>query len=85
MRQVELGGVPIELTRLEFDLIDQFTADPQQVLTREQLMERVWGHNWFGGDHLVDVHIGNLRKKFAVVSDREIVRTVRGIGFCLAT
>ncbi len=75
----------LELTRIEFDLLDQFTANPNQVLTREQLMERVWGTDWFGDDHVVDVHIANLRKKIASVTDRKVLRTVRGVGYGLAS
>ena len=54
------------------------------MLTRAQLLDSVWGDNWFGGDHVVDVHIANLRKKLAEVSDLQIVRTVRGVGYGLA-
>jgi DNA-binding response OmpR family regulator len=83
-REVEIDGTALELTRIEFDLLDQFTANANQVLTREQLMERVWGADWFGDNHVVDVHIANLRKKIATLSDREFVRTVRGVGYGLA-
>lgn len=84
-REVEVDGVLLELTRIEFDLLDQFTANPNQVLTREQLMERVWGTDWFGDDHVVDVHIANLRKKIGSVTDRKVLRTVRGVGYGLAS
>ena len=84
-REVEVDDVLLELTRIEFDLLDQFTASPNQVLTREQLMERVWGTDWFGDDHVVDVHIANLRKKIASVTDRRVLRTVRGVGYGLAS
>ena len=84
-REVEVDGVLLELTRIEFDLLDRFTANPNQVLTREQLMERVWGTDWFGDDHVVDVHIANLRKKIASVTDRKVLRTVRGVGYGLAS
>ena len=83
-RQDEVSGVPVELTRIQFDLLDQLTSNPKQVLTRDQLMERVWGPDWFGDDHVVDVHIANLRKKLSAVTDRAIVRTVRGVGYGLA-
>ena len=83
-REVEVGGRQVDLTRIEFDLLDQLTSHPRQVLTRAQLLDTVWGDNWFGGDHVVDVHIANLRKKLAEVSDLQIVRTVRGVGYGLA-
>jgi DNA-binding response OmpR family regulator len=82
-REVEVGGQPVELTRIEFDLLDQLTANPRQVLTRSQLLDAVWGENWYGDDHVVDVHVANLRKKLASVTDRKIVRTVRGVGYGL--
>jgi DNA-binding response OmpR family regulator len=82
-REVTIAGVAVDLTRIEFDLLDQLTANPQQVLTRTQLLENVWGPNWYGDDHVVDVHVANLRKKLAGVTDRKIVRTVRGVGYGL--
>jgi len=84
-REVEVGGVLVDLTRIEFDLLDQFTANPNQILTRNQLLERVWGENWYSDDHVIDVHVANLRKKLATATDRQIVRTVRGVGYGLAT
>ena len=83
-REVEIAGAPVELTRIEFDLLDQLTTNAPQVLTRAQLLESVWGGDWYGDDHVVDVHIANLRKKLAQRTDRSIVRTVRGIGYGLA-
>jgi DNA-binding response OmpR family regulator len=83
-RECEIAGVPVDLTRIEFDLLDQMIANPRQVFTRRQLLEAVWGEGWFGDDHVVDVHIANLRKKLAAVTDRAVVRTVRGVGYGLA-
>jgi DNA-binding response OmpR family regulator len=84
-REVVFCGQQLDLTRIEFDLLDHLTANPRQVFTRAQLLEGVWGENWFGDDHVVDVHVANLRKKLASVSDRPVVRTVRGIGYGLAS
>ncbi len=84
-REVELSGKPVQLTRIEFDLLDQLTANPRQVMTRGQLLDAVWGEDWYGDDHIVDVHIANLRKKLATVSDRAVVRTVRGVGYGLVS
>lgn len=84
-REVDVDGEPVELTRIEFDLLDQLSANPNQVLTRSQLLELVWGDSWFGDDHVIDVHIANLRRKLAARTDRPIVRTVRGVGYGLAT
>ena len=81
-RVVTLDGAPLELTRIEFDLLDTFTAEPRIAFSRAQLLERVWGPNWFGDDHLVDVHVSNLRRKLADdPRDPDFVCTVRGVGY----
>jgi DNA-binding response OmpR family regulator len=82
--EVTVDKRPVELTRIEFDLLDTFTANPKTVFTRAQLLERVWGQNWFGDDHVVDVHVANLRKKLSSAGGPQVVRTVRGVGYGLA-
>jgi DNA-binding response OmpR family regulator len=84
LREVTVAGQHIELTRIEFDLLETLSADPREVFTREQLLERVWGPNWFGDDHVVDVHIANLRKKIDAADQSSRVRTVRGFGYSIA-
>jgi DNA-binding response OmpR family regulator len=84
-REVAVGGEPVELTRIEFDLLDNLSANPHQVLTRSQLLDLVWGETWFGDDHVIDVHIANLRKKLSAHTDQVVVRTVRGVGYGLAS
>jgi DNA-binding response OmpR family regulator len=81
-REVEVDGMPIDLTRIEFDLLHCMIAGPRQVFTRGQLLDAVWGDH-YGDDHVVDVHIANLRKKLAHATADPIVRTVRGIGYGL--
>jgi DNA-binding response OmpR family regulator len=81
-RVATLDGATLELTRIEFDLLDTFTAEPRVAFSRAQLLERVWGPNWFGDDHLVDVHVSNLRRKLADdPRDPDFVCTVRGVGY----
>src|SRR5215213_7009600 len=81
-REVVLGGSTLELTRIEFDLLDTLSASPRVAFTRAQLLERVWGENWFGDDHLVDVHVSNLRRKLADdPRSPDFVCTVRGVGY----
>jgi len=81
-REVLLEGAPIELTKLEFDLLPALSENPRLVLSRAQLLERVWGPGWFGDDHVVDVHIGNLRQKLGDdPRARRFIRTVRGVGY----
>jgi DNA-binding response OmpR family regulator len=81
-REVTLEGTALDLTRIEFDLLDTFTAEPRVAFSRAQLLERVWGPNWFGDDHLVDVHVSNLRRKLADdPRSPDFVCTVRGVGY----
>jgi len=82
-RRVTVAGDEIGLTKIEFDLLDVITERPNIVHTREMLRERVWGGDWFGDDHVVDVHIGNLRKKIDRGRKPSRIETVRGVGFRL--
>ncbi len=81
-REVSRNGQPVDLTTLEFDLLHALAAAPGRVLTREHLLERVWGWDYFGVDRVVDVHISNLRK---ILSDDpsapSLIATVRGVGY----
>jgi DNA-binding response OmpR family regulator len=77
-REVRVEGEPVELTKLEFDLLDVLAGNPRLVFSRTQLLEQVWGPGWFGDDHLVDVHVGYLRRK---LGNPELIRTVRGVGY----
>ena len=77
-RTVSVAGSPIELTGMEFDLLAFLAAHPGIVMSRERLLERVWGLEFPGGTRTVDVHVAQLRKKL----DRpELIRTVRGSGY----
>ncbi len=84
-REVETDGQLVELTRIEFDLLDALSASPKVVFTRAQLLERVWGPDWYADDHVVDVHVANLRKKIDRPGAKSIVRTVRGVGYGIST
>jgi len=80
-REVVKDGAPVALTRLEFELIDVLSESPRLVFTRKQLLERVWGPGWFGDEHVVDVHIANLRGKLGEDGTAaHSIRTVRGVG-----
>jgi DNA-binding response OmpR family regulator len=81
-REVWLKGGEVSLTAIEFDLLTALASRPGLVFTREQLLSRVWGEDYFGSDHLVDVHIANLRKKIeAEPANPRYVQTVRGVGY----
>jgi DNA-binding response OmpR family regulator len=84
-REVHVDGRPITLTRTEFDLLAALSEHPTRVLTRSALIADVWGRDWFGDVHLVDVHIGHLRRKLEDDAARpRFVRTVRGVGYRMA-
>jgi DNA-binding response OmpR family regulator len=81
-RDVRAGGRAVDLTRIEFDLLDALSGQPRVVFTRDQLLERVWGPTWFGDDHVVDVHLSKLRQKLGDdAQSPRYIRTVRGIGY----
>ncbi|MFZ0158372.1 MAG: response regulator transcription factor [Kineosporiaceae bacterium] len=81
-REVHLGEEAIELTRTEFDLLTTLSARPRLAFSRRRLVEEVWGEGWVGDEHLVDVHIGHIRRKLGDDPARpRYVRTVRGVGY----
>jgi DNA-binding response OmpR family regulator len=83
-REVRLDGQLVELTRLEFELLGALSERPRLVLSRRQLLERVWGPSWFGDEHVVDVHVANLRQKLADDPRApRFIRTVRGVGYAM--
>src|SRR5258706_524175 len=85
VRMASDGEERVDLTRIEFDLLAALCQRPRQVCSRGQLLETVWGPNWYGDTHVVDVHMSNLRRK---LGDRDrsirVIQTVRGVGFRLS-
>ena len=82
VREVTVDGAALDLTKIEFDLIDLLSSSPRRTFTRGQLLEDVWGDNWYGDDHIIDVHVGNLRRKLGEsASAPRYIRTVRGVGY----
>lgn len=77
-RKVSVDENPIELTAVEFDLLKTLAENRGRVLSREQLLEKVWGSEYFGEIRVVDVHLGHVRQK--LVRD-DLIATVRGIGY----
>lgn len=75
-------GTELELTRTEFDLLAELMRTPARVWSREALLRSVWGTEWASDTHLVEVHIGNLRRKLGEKTDgARFIRTVRGVGY----
>lgn len=81
-RTVTVAGSPVELTRTEFDLLATMASRPRLAFSRRQLIDDVWGSEWYGDEHLVDVHIGHLRRKLGDdAGSARYIRTVRGVGY----
>lgn len=81
-REVQLRGRPVELTMTEFEVLAALLSEPGVVLSRSALIAKVWGEDWFGDHHLVDVHIGHLRRKLGDdPADPRFIHTVRGVGY----
>jgi len=77
-REVVLDTVELALTRIEFDLLVAFATHPRRVWSREALLRTVWRTEWAQDTHLVEVHVGNLRRK---LGEDPWIRTVRGVGY----
>jgi DNA-binding response OmpR family regulator len=81
-REVRVGDTPVELTTKEFELLRFLAERPGLALSRQQILDGVWGYDWFGDARTVDVHIAQVRKK---LGDAVEITTVRGIGYRLET
>ena len=80
--EVRRDGSTVDLSALEFDLLAAIAASPGRVFTRRQLLERIWGYDFFGDERVVDVHIRNLRRKLEDDSEHpRFIATVRGVGY----
>jgi len=77
-RTVHVDENPIELTAIEFDLLKALAENRGRVLSREQLLEKVWGGEYFGEMRVVDVHLGHVRQK---LGREDLIATVRGVGY----
>ena len=80
-RRVFVDAVEVEVTRTEFDLLNVLSARPRVAFTRRQVVDAVWGEDWVGDEHLVDVHVLHVRRKLARESPAVFVETVRGVGY----
>ena len=85
-REVFRGDRAVELTKIEFDLLELFLQHPRQVLTREQILDLVWGYNFDSGTNSLAVYIGYLRRKLEGDDEtKRLIQTVRGVGYALRT
>ncbi len=82
-REVRRGPHPIALTAREFDLLQHFLRNPRQVLTRERILDAVWGFDFETTSNAVDVYVGYLRQKLEADGQPRLIHTVRGVGYVL--
>ncbi|QUG40749.1 response regulator transcription factor [Psychrobacillus sp. INOP01] len=82
-REITNSGVSINLTPREYDLLLYMMKHPNQVLTREQLLDAVWGFDYYGDTNVVDVYIRYVRKKLEENQQSTLIQTVRGVGYVL--
>ena len=82
-RDVLKDGVAIDLTPREFELLLYLLKHPKQVLTREQILDSVWGYDYYGDTNVVDVYIRYVRQKIDKGSNHPLIQTVRGVGYVL--
>ena len=81
--KVRVGGKRLDLTPKEFQLLEHFLMRPEEVIRRTDLLEKVWDLHFDPESNVVDVHVGNLRRKLREASGVELLQTVRGVGFRL--
>ncbi|MEY2985147.1 MAG: OmpR subfamily protein Rre28, partial [Cyanobacteriota bacterium] len=82
-REIYRGDRLIELTAKEFELLDYLLSHARQVLTREQILERVWGYDFMGDSNIIEVYIRYLRLKLEAQGEPRLIQTVRGVGYVL--
>jgi len=83
VRHANRGGRTIELTMKEFDLLKLFMAHPCEVLTRDRILEAVWGYDYMGESNVIEVYIRYLRLKIEGDGQKRLIQTVRGVGYVL--
>lgn len=82
-REVTRGSRAIELTAKEFDLLEYLMVHPRQVITRNQILEKVWGYDFMGDSNIIEVYIRYLRLKLEENNEKRLIHTVRGVGYVL--
>ena len=82
-REVRRGQRPIELTAKEFDLLDYLMTNSRQVLTRDRILEQVWGYDFLGVSNIIEVYVRYLRLKLEAEGESRLIQTMRGVGYVL--
>ncbi|HET7040629.1 MAG TPA: response regulator transcription factor, partial [Gemmatimonadales bacterium] len=81
--EVHVGEKRLDLTAREFQLLEYFLLHPEEVVRRTKLLEKVWDMHFDPESNVVDVHVGNLRRKLTEAAGEQLIQTVRGVGFVL--
>ena len=84
-REVHRGDRKLDLTKIEFELLELFLQNPRQVLTRDQILDLVWGYTFDSGTNSLAVYIGYLRRKLEEGNAGRLIQTVHGVGYALRT
>jgi two-component system response regulator MprA len=82
-REVRRGNLSLSLTVTEFNLLHLLLRHPRQVLERQQILNEVWGYDFFGDDNVLEIYIGYLRRKLEAEGGPRLIQTVRGVGYVL--
>ena len=82
-RLVTRGGMPVSLTKTQFDLLEYFLMNLDVVLSREQILNAVWGYSYAGESNVVDVYVRYVRNRLGEPSDGKLIESVRGIGYVM--
>ena len=82
-REVTRGERRVDLTKIEFELLELLITHPRQVLTRDQILDLVWGYNFDSGTNSLAVYVGYLRRKLEEGGESRLVQTIRGVGYAL--
>ena len=81
--EVKVGGEPVELTHKEYELLLYLVENKNHVLSRDQILQKVWGYDYFGNTNVVDVYISYLRTKIDDRFDKKFIHTTRGVGYVI--
>jgi len=82
-REITRGSRYLHLTATEYDLLLFFMRNPKQVLTKEQIMDNIWGHDYSGESNVLEVYVNLLRQKLEANGEARLIQTIRGVGYSL--
>ena len=80
---VKRGERPIQMTNLEFKLLQEFLEQPERVMNKQKLLDKVWGLDFYGDDNVVEVYVMQLRQKLEAMGEARLIHTIRNVGYVL--